>query len=136
MSLRLIFMGTPHFAVPTLAALIGQGHEIVAVYTRAPKPAGRGMAEQKTPVHGLADQFGIPVFTPKSLRNEEETARFAAFKADAAIVVPMASSCPSPSLRLRALAVSTCMAPPCHAGGGLRPSSGPSWRVTSRPPSW
>ncbi len=98
MSLRLIFMGTPHFAVPTLAALIGQGHEIVAVYTRAPKPAGRGMAEQKTPVHVLADQFGIPVFTPKSLRNEKEAARFAAFEADAAIVVAYGLILPKPIL--------------------------------------
>ena len=55
MSLRVVFMGTPDFAVPTLSEIIGQGHEVVAVYTRAPKPAGRGMAEQKTPVHRLAE---------------------------------------------------------------------------------
>ena len=66
--MRIIFMGTPEFAVPTLHEIAGAGHEIVAVYTRkgAPKPAGRGQAERKSPVHEAAEALGIPVFTPKS----------------------------------------------------------------------
>jgi methionyl-tRNA formyltransferase len=87
MPLRLIFMGTPDFAVPTLVELVGQGHEIAAVYTRAPKPAGRGMAEQVTPVHKQALALGLPVLTPRTLRTPEAQAAFAAFGADAAIVV-------------------------------------------------
>jgi methionyl-tRNA formyltransferase len=86
-SLRVVFMGTPDFAVPTLSEIIGQGHEVLAVYTRAPKPAGRGMDEQKTPVHRLADRFGIPVFTPKTLRDAATQADFASLGADVAVVV-------------------------------------------------
>ncbi|MCB1387218.1 MAG: methionyl-tRNA formyltransferase [Nitratireductor sp.] len=87
MSLRLIFMGTPEFSVPVLTALAGHGHEIVAVYTQPPRPAGRGMAEKKSPVHETAERLGLTVLTPKSLRGEAEQAEFAAFEADAAIVV-------------------------------------------------
>ena len=87
MPLRLIFMGTPEFSVPVLTALAGHGHEIVAVYTQPPRPAGRGMAEKKSPVHETAESFGIPVFTPKSLKGEAEQAEFAAHEADAAVVV-------------------------------------------------
>ena len=87
MSLRVVFMGTPDFAVPTLSEILGQGHEVVAVYSRAPKPAGRGMDEQKTPVHRLADRFGIPVFTPRTLRDEQAQADFASLGADVAVVV-------------------------------------------------
>ena len=64
--MRIIFMGTPDFAVPTLTEIVNAGHEVVAVYTRAPKPAGRGQAERKSPVHEAAEAFGIPVMTPKS----------------------------------------------------------------------
>lgn len=87
MSLRIVFMGTPDFAVPTLAEIIGQGHEVVACYTREPKPAGRGLEPQLSPVHKQAQLFGIPVFTPKSLRTEEAAAQFAAHDADVAVVV-------------------------------------------------
>src|SRR6185369_2123745 len=87
MPLRLIFMGTPDFAVPTLAAIAAAGHQIAAVYTRAPKPAGRGMALQPSPVEREARRFGIPVLTPKTLRSEEAVAEFRAHKADAAVVV-------------------------------------------------
>jgi len=80
-------MGTPDFAVPTLAALKEAGHEIAAVYTRAPKRAGRGMAETRTPVHTAADLFGLPVLTPATLKGEEAAETFAAHRADAAIVV-------------------------------------------------
>ena len=67
MPLRLVFMGTPDFAVPTLVELAGAGHEIAAVYTRAPKPAGRGMDLQDTPVAREAKRLGIPVLTPSTL---------------------------------------------------------------------
>lgn len=87
MPLRLIFMGTPDFAVPTLRALAERGHEIVAVYTREAKPAGRGMKLQPTPVEQEARKLGIPVLTPKTLRTAEAAAEFAAFQADAAVVV-------------------------------------------------
>ena len=73
MALRIVFMGTPDFSVPTLEALIKAGHEIVACYTRAPKAAGRrGLSLTKSPVHECAKAHGIPVFTPRTLRDEAE----------------------------------------------------------------
>ncbi len=87
MSLRLIFMGTPDFAVPTLLALHGHGHEIVAVYTRIAKPAGRGMKLQPTPVEQEARRLGIPVLTPTTLKTPEAEAEFRGYNADAAVVV-------------------------------------------------
>ena len=87
MPLRIVFMGTPEFSVPVLTALVGHGHEIVAVYTQPPRPAGRGMAETKSPVHEAAERLGIPVFTPKSLKGAAEQAAFVARGADAAVVV-------------------------------------------------
>jgi methionyl-tRNA formyltransferase len=87
MSLRVIFMGTPHFATPTLSEIVGQGHEIVACYTREPAPAGRGMELKKSPVHAMAERFGIPVFTPRTLKTPEATALFASHQADVAVVV-------------------------------------------------
>jgi len=87
MPLRLIFMGTPDFAVPTLLELVAHGHEVVAVYTRAPKPAGRGMKLQPTPVEQEARRLGIPVLTPKTLKTPEALEAFRAHHADAAVVV-------------------------------------------------
>jgi methionyl-tRNA formyltransferase len=87
MPLRLIFMGTPEFAVPTLGALHDRGHEIVAVYTRAAKPAGRGMKLQPTPVEIEARRLNIPVFTPTTLKTPEAEATFRSHEADAAVVV-------------------------------------------------
>lgn len=88
MPLRLIFMGTPDFSVPTLLELVAHGHEIVAVYTRAPKPGGRrGLQLQPTPVEEAARRLGVPVLTPKTLKTEEALAEFSAFEADAAVVV-------------------------------------------------
>jgi methionyl-tRNA formyltransferase len=87
MPLRLIFMGTPDFAVPTLLELLAHGHEIAAVYTRAAKPGGRGMKLQPTPVEKEARRLGIPVFTPRTLKTAEAGAEFRALAADAAIVV-------------------------------------------------
>ena len=98
MPLRLIFMGTPDFAVPTLVELAGAGHEIAAVYTRAPKPAGRGMDLQETPVAREAKRLGLPVLTPKTLRTEDAQAEFAAFDADAAVVVAYGLILPKPVL--------------------------------------
>ncbi len=85
--MRLIFMGTPDFAVPTLVALAAAGHDIAAVYTRAAKPAGRGMELQPTPVEREARRLGLPVLTPANFKSEEAQAEFRAHKADAAIVV-------------------------------------------------
>ncbi len=87
MPLRLIFMGTPDFAVPTLAEIVGRGHDVVAVYTRAAKPAGRGMAPKPTPVEREARRFGLAVHTPTTLRTPEAAAAFKAHGADAAVVV-------------------------------------------------
>ena len=87
MPLRLIFMGTPDFAVPTLLELVAHGHEIVAVYTRAAKPAGRGMKLQPTPVEVEATRLGIPVLTPATLKTPEALEQFRAHDADAAVVV-------------------------------------------------
>lgn len=85
--LRIVFMGTPDFAVPTLSEIVGAGHDVAAAYTRAPKPAGRGMDLKKSPVHQLAEGFGIPVFTPTSLRDREAADTFASHDADVAVVV-------------------------------------------------
>jgi methionyl-tRNA formyltransferase len=87
MPLRLIFMGTPEFAVPTLMELAGAGHEIAAVYTRPPKPAGRGMDLQDTPVAREAKRLGLPLLTPTTLKTDEAQAGFRAHGADAAVVV-------------------------------------------------
>jgi methionyl-tRNA formyltransferase len=87
MPLRLIFMGTPEFAVPTLLELVAQGHEIAAVYTRAAKPAGRGMKLQPTPVEQEARRLGIPVKTPSTLKTPEALEEFRRYGADAAVVV-------------------------------------------------
>ncbi len=87
MPLRLIFMGTPQFAVPTLLELVAHGHEIAAVYTRAAKPAGRGMKLQLSPVEQEARQIGIPVMTPATLKTAEALDEFRGYQADAAVVV-------------------------------------------------
>jgi methionyl-tRNA formyltransferase len=98
MPLRLIFMGTPDFAVPTLIELAGRGHDIVAVYSRAPKPAGRGMDMQRTPVEREARRLGLPVLTPKTLRDKATEDEFRAFNADAAVVVAYGLILPKPIL--------------------------------------
>ena len=86
MPLKIVFMGTPDFSVPVLDAVVGAGHEVIAAYTRAPKPAGRGMELRRSPVHVRADALGIPVLTPKTLRTEEAQAELAALNADIAVV--------------------------------------------------
>jgi methionyl-tRNA formyltransferase len=83
---KLIFMGTPDFAAVALKALVDAGHEILAVYSQPPRPAGRGHDLRKSPVHGLAEAQGIPVRTPASLKTPEAQAEFAAFKPEIAVV--------------------------------------------------
>jgi methionyl-tRNA formyltransferase len=85
--MRVVFMGTPAFAVPTLTEIVSSGHDVAAVYTRAPRPAGRGQAERRSPVHEAAEGFGLPVFTPRSLKSAEEQDVFALHDADVAVVV-------------------------------------------------
>ncbi|MGO7215665.1 methionyl-tRNA formyltransferase [Rhizobium ruizarguesonis] len=88
MSLRIIFMGTPEFSVPTLRLLVDAGHRIVAVYTQPPRPGGRrGLDLQKSPVHQAAELLGLPVFTPVNFKNPEERERFRGLNADVGVVV-------------------------------------------------
>jgi methionyl-tRNA formyltransferase len=96
--MRLIFMGTPDFAVPTLLELAAAGHEIAAVYTRAAKPAGRGMELQVSPVEREACRLGLPVLTSTTLKSAEAEATFRAHRADAAVVVAYGLILPKPIL--------------------------------------
>jgi methionyl-tRNA formyltransferase len=96
--MRIIFMGSPDFAVPSLDALVGAGHEIVCVYTQPPRPARRGKADQKTAVHQRAEELGLEVRSPRSLRDPHEQARFAALDADMAVVAAYGLILPKPIL--------------------------------------
>jgi methionyl-tRNA formyltransferase len=96
--MRLIFMGTPDFAAVTLRRLIASGHDIACVYSQPPRPAGRGYALKKSPVHEIAEGHGIEVRTPVSLKSHQEQERFAALNADAAIVVAYGLLLPKPIL--------------------------------------
>ncbi|HZR59544.1 MAG TPA: methionyl-tRNA formyltransferase [Xanthobacteraceae bacterium] len=98
MPLRLVFMGTPEFAVPTLVELAGAGHEIVAVYSRPPQPAGRGLAPQPSAVARQAERLGLAVLTPKSLRGDDAAAAMQVHGADAAVVVAYGLILPKPIL--------------------------------------
>jgi methionyl-tRNA formyltransferase len=115
--LRVVFMGTPDFAVPTLSEILAAGHDVVAVYSQPPRPAGRGMDVRKSPVHTFAEATAIPVLTPKSLRDAEEQARFAAFEADVAVVVAYGLLLPKPVLEA-----------PRHGCLNLHGSALPRWR--------
>jgi len=117
MPLRLIFMGTPEFAVPTLRALHEAGHDIAAVYTREAKPAGRGMKVQPTPVAQEAARLGIQVLTPSTLRTNEALQQFRAYKADAAVVVAYGMILPQAILDV-----------PKHGCYNLHASLLPRWR--------
>ncbi len=132
MPLRIVFMGTPDFAVPTLEEIVGAGHEVVAVYAQPPRAAGRGMAERKSPVQAFAEAAGIPVLTPLSFKAEADKATFAAHAADAAVVVAYGLLLPAAvldgaALRLlqrasfEAAALARCRADPArHHGGRYR----------------
>jgi methionyl-tRNA formyltransferase len=98
MSLRIVFMGTPDFAVPTLAEILGAGHSVVAAYSQPPRAAGRGMAERKSPVHAFAEAAGVPVFTPTNFKGEADREAFAGHGADAAVVVAYGLLLPVPVL--------------------------------------
>ncbi len=97
--LRVVFMGTPDFSVPTLSEILAAGHEVVAVYSQPPRPAGRrGLSETPSPVHAFAQKAGLTVHTPKSLRGEAEQAAFAAHDADVAVVIAYGLILPKPIL--------------------------------------
>jgi methionyl-tRNA formyltransferase len=96
--MRVVFMGTPDFSVPALDALAAAGHEIAAVYTQPPRPAGRGQKERPSPVHLRAEALGLPVRHPRTLRTPEAQAEFAALEADIAVVVAYGLILPKPVL--------------------------------------
>ena len=96
--MRVVFMGTPEFAARLLTEIVSRGHEVAAVYTQPPRPAGRGMAEKKSAVHLLAERLGLPVRTPKSLKSAEAQAEFAALNADVAVVAAYGLLLPQPIL--------------------------------------
>ncbi len=116
-SLRVIFMGTPDFSVPTLQKIMEAGHEVVAVYSQPPSRAGRGKKERLSPVHSYAQSQGIPVHTPKSLKSAEEQDIFAAYQADLAVVVAYGLLLPKPILDA-----------PKHGCFNLHGSLLPRWR--------
>src|SRR4051794_11092042 len=87
MPLRVVFMGTPEFAVPTLAGITREGHQVAAIYTRPPAAAGRGMGLRPSPVQQSGERLALPVLTPKSLRSEEAVGTFRSHAADVAVVV-------------------------------------------------
>ena len=96
--MRIVFMGSPDFAVPSLNALVNAGHEVVAAYCQPPRPAGRGKADRKTAVHERAEELGIEVRTPKTLRDAEEQERFRGLDADIAVVAAYGLILPPPIL--------------------------------------
>ncbi len=96
--MRIIFMGTPDFAVPTLGEIVGSGHEVIAVYSQPPRPAGRGMRERPSPVETFARSHGLDVLTPSTLKDPETQGAFAAHDADAAVVVAYGLILPRPAL--------------------------------------
>ena len=116
--MRIAFLGTPAFALPTLDALHAAGHDIATVYTRAPKPAGRrGLTLTPSPVHARADELGLAVATPRTLRDEVEATRFAALGLEAAVVVGYGLLLPPAILEA-----------PRHGCLNLHPSLLPRWR--------
>ena len=117
MSLRVVFMGTPVFSVTVLSELLAAGHDVAAVYSQPPRPAGRGMAETPSPVHAFAAAAGLPVRTPKSLRDVAEQDAFRALDADVAVVVAYGLILPKPVLDA-----------PCHGCLNLHASKLPRWR--------
>jgi methionyl-tRNA formyltransferase len=115
--LRVVFMGTPDFALTTLAAIVAAGHAVVAVYTQPPRPAGRGMETRKSPVHAFASAAGVAVFTPSSLKAAPAQAQFALHGADVGIVVAYGLLLPKPVLDA-----------PRHGCLNLHASLLPRWR--------
>jgi methionyl-tRNA formyltransferase len=115
--MRIIFMGTPDFAVPALRALHQAGHEIACVYTQPPRPAGRGKKLLPSPVQAEAERLALPVRTPLSLREPEMQAEFAAIRADVAVVAAYGLILPRPVLKA-----------PRHGCLNIHASLLPRWR--------
>ena len=115
--MRIIFMGTPDFAVPALAAVLAAGHEVAAVYSQPPRAAGRGLAARKSPVQVFAESEGLSVHTPASLRSTEVQARFTSLNADAGVVVAYGMILPKPILEA-----------PRHGCFNIHASLLPRWR--------
>ncbi len=115
--MRIIFMGSPDFAVPTLEALVASDHEVIAAYAQAPKPAGRGHKLRPCPVHAYAEEHNIPVFTPASLKGEEEQTQFASLNAEVAVVAAYGMLLPKAILEA-----------PTHGCINVHPSDLPRWR--------
>ena len=117
MTLRIVFMGTPDFSVPTLDAIVAAGHEVVAVYTQPPRPSGRGLATTPSPVHARAEALDLPVHHPVSLKGEEAAEAFRAHAADVAVVVAYGLLLPE-----------AILAGPRHGCLNLHGSKLPRWR--------
>lgn len=117
MTLRIVFMGTPDFAVPTLAAILGAGHEVVRTYCQPPRAAGRGQKTRLSPVHTFAEQAGLEVATPQSLKDMEAQRVFADLTADVAVVAAYGLLLPTPVLEA-----------PAHGCLNLHASLLPRWR--------
>ena len=115
--MKLAFMGSPDFAVPALDALVEAGHDVAAVYAQPPRPAGRGKKDRPTAVHARADALGLEVRTPKSLRDPEAQAAFAALDLDVAVVAAYGLILPQPILDA-----------PKHGCLNIHPSALPRWR--------
>jgi methionyl-tRNA formyltransferase len=98
--MKLIFMGTPDFAVPALIALAKAGHEIASVFTKAPRPAGRGQKERLSPVHLAAQALGLPVSTPSSLKGDDMATTIKHYQADICIVTAYGLLLPTSILQL------------------------------------
>lgn len=115
--MRIVFMGTPEFSVPTLEALVAAGHQVAAVYSQPPRPAGRGKQDRPSPVHICAARHGIEVRTPKSLKKPDVQQAFAALAAEVAVVVAYGLILPKPILDA-----------PAHGCLNLHGSLLPRWR--------
>ena len=115
--MRVIFMGTPAFALPALTALLASEHSVVAVYSQPPRPAGRGQKLTPSPIQQLAEQHGIPVYTPTSLKSAESQQQFAALQADVAVVAAYGLLLPQAILDA-----------PKHGCINIHPSDLPRWR--------
>lgn len=115
--MKIVFMGTPHFAVPALTKLIASEHQVIAVYTKEPKPAGRGYAEIKSAIHNLADSNGIKVLTPKNFKTQEAIDQFKSLQADIAVVAAYGIILPKSILEI-----------PKYGCINIHPSLLPKWR--------
>jgi methionyl-tRNA formyltransferase len=115
--MRVVFMGTPHFAVPALQMLVDSAHDIVAVYTQPPRPAGRGMKLTPSPVQLLAESKKIPVFTPASLKSDQAQAEFTSHQADIAVVAAYGLLLPE-----------AILCAPIQGCINIHPSDLPRWR--------